>query len=699
MNFKNYLIRFDNNLSWGKLLSIIKNFNKNLIQKYRFIFIPNLQPKDFIEFWIYFMILLSALFTRFWDLGIRPMHHDESIHAISAWNLFTQGIYNHHPMVHGPFQIEATSLLFLIFGDSDFTARILYAFAGTILVMLPILLRPFIGRYGALVASLLLLISPSLLYYSRFARNDILMCLWTLSLFTVVWRYIKFGKDKYLYLSTLFLVALFCTKENAYFTVFIMCSYIGYGFISVQWQSVSKSVSILGKHPHNVFFQWSYLLFNKLYFGVKNSVSRKSSITILVFALTLPLTSGFIGLLQDWIPFILISSTESTQITGLPVGGGVVIAFLIILILFSISFLLGWQWNKKKWVVCFLIFWVVWIALYTTGFSNWNGISSGLWQSVGYWIVQQDVGRGAQPMYYYFVIGLLYDFLPMLFSLVALIYYWGKRDTFAKFLLFWVVSSALIYTFASEKMPWLLVHMTLPMIMISGKFLGEQFNRLGIISSLLNGKLEFSKDRLKSFIVASVFIVLFLLTLRASLIANFLNSAIPVEMLVYTATTPDISDISNTVSVYQNDKTENFSAFQITVDETSGFAWPWVWYFRNNTNVSYTSLNNISDTEQFVDQNRILLVHEQNRFDDESFWFVRKIKHRWWFPENETYRNITFGQLLKGSLDQKTRNRAFRYFLYRDMPADIGSENAYLYIPKNFIGVKHEIFKKLLFEN
>ena len=223
--------------------------------------------------------------------------------------------------------------------------------------------------------------------------------------------------------------------------------------------------------------------------------------------------------------------------------------------------------------------------------------------------------------------------------------------------------------------------------------------RLGIISSLLNGKLEFSKDRLKSFIVASVFIVLFLLTLRASLIANFLNSAIPVEMLVYTATTPDISDISNTVSVYQNDKTENFSAFQITVDETSGFAWPWVWYFRNNTNVSYTSLNNILDTEQFVDQNRILLVHEQNRFDDESFWFVRKIKHRWWFPENETYRNITFGQLLKGSLDQKTRNRAFRYFLYRDMPADIGSENAYLYIPKNFIGVKDKIFKKLLFEN
>jgi len=699
MHFKDYLIRFDNNISWGKLLSIFINQNKNFIQKYRFIFVPKLQPKDFIEFWIYFIILFLTLFTRFWDLGIRPMHHDESIHAISAWNLFTQGIYNHHPMVHGPFQIEATSVLFLIFGDSDFTARILYAFAGTILVMFPILLRPFIGRYGAIVSSLLLFASPSLLYYSRFARNDILMCLWTLSLFTVLWRYIKFGADKYLYLATILLAALFCTKENAYFTVFIICSFITYGFVLAQWKSTSKAVNILGKHPHNAFLQWSYFLFKKLYLGVKGSLSRKSSVIILVVTLTLPLTSGFIGLFQNWIPLILISSTESTQIIGLPVGGGVVIAFLIIISLFSVSFLLGWRWNKRKWVTCFLIFWAVWIALYTTGFSNWNGISSGLWQSVGYWIVQQDVGRGSQPIYYYFVIGLLYDFLPMIFSLFALIYYWGKQDTFAKFLLFWVFSSALIYTFASEKMPWLLVHITLPMIIISGKFVGEQLNRLGIMSLLLNWKSGLTKDKLKSFIVVSIFIVLFLFTLRASLIANFLNSAIPVEMLVYTATTPDISDIANSVSIYEGYQTDYSSDLQITVDETSGFAWPWVWYFRNNTNVSYTSLDDISDTQQFIDEDRILLVHEQNRFADESFWFVRKIKHRWWFPENETYRNITFTQILRGSFDQKTRNKVLRYFLYRDMPADIGSEDAYLYIPKNFIGVKDKAFKKLLFEN
>ena len=309
---------------------------------------------------------------------------------------------------------------------------------------------------------------------------------------------------------------------------------------------MSKSVSILGKHPHNVFFQWSYLLFNKLYFGVKNSVSRKSSITILVFALTLPLTSGFIGLLQDWIPFILISSTESTQITGLPVGGGVVIAFLIILILFSISFLLGWQWNKKKWVVCFLIFWVVWIALYTTGFSNWNGISSGLWQSVGYWIVQQDVGRGAQPMYYYFVIGLLYDFLPMLFSLVALIYYWGKRDTFAKFLLFWVVSSALIYTFASEKMPWLLFNITVPMIFLSGKFLGDLLTALNLKR----------KPVYMSILVSAICIILtfnLLITYRV----NFINSDIPKEMLVYTQTSPDLKSISNAIHTYQNSSNQD----------------------------------------------------------------------------------------------------------------------------------------------
>lgn len=36
--------------------------------------------------WI--LIIIFTLFTRFYDLGTKPLHHDESMHAFYAWKLF-----------------------------------------------------------------------------------------------------------------------------------------------------------------------------------------------------------------------------------------------------------------------------------------------------------------------------------------------------------------------------------------------------------------------------------------------------------------------------------------------------------------------------------------------------------------------------------------------------------------------------------
>ena len=95
---------------------------------------------NFLETFSYSGIFIIALFMRFWDLGSRAVHHDESLHSYYSWLLSSGNGYIHDPMMHGPFQIEATSALFIIFGDSDYTSRILYAFAGTILVVIPFFL-------------------------------------------------------------------------------------------------------------------------------------------------------------------------------------------------------------------------------------------------------------------------------------------------------------------------------------------------------------------------------------------------------------------------------------------------------------------------------------------------------------------------------------------------------------------------------
>ena len=62
-----------------------------------------------------------------------------------------------------------------------------------ILIALPILLRGerHLGRWGALTASTLFLISPALLYQSRYIRHDIFTVVGALVLFIAIMRYIE----------------------------------------------------------------------------------------------------------------------------------------------------------------------------------------------------------------------------------------------------------------------------------------------------------------------------------------------------------------------------------------------------------------------------------------------------------------------------------------------------------------------------
>ena len=101
------------------------------------------------------------------------LHHDESLHAVYSWYLYVGKGYVHDPMMHGPFLFELNALVYFLLGATDATARVAPALFGTILVGLPYFLRDRVGRTGALVGSVLLTFSPTILYYSRFIRHDI----------------------------------------------------------------------------------------------------------------------------------------------------------------------------------------------------------------------------------------------------------------------------------------------------------------------------------------------------------------------------------------------------------------------------------------------------------------------------------------------------------------------------------------------
>jgi len=168
-------------------------------------------------------------------------------------------------------------------------------------------------------------------------------------------------------------------------------------------------------------------------------------------------------------------------ISGLPVGAGsnaVPVSLLVAAGLLAgglaISLYVGVRWLGKSWLVCAAIFYGIWATLYTTMFSNFAGLFSGAWQGMGYWIAQQDFARGNQPWYYYFVGLSVYELLPVMFGLVAFVYFLRKGDVTGLAFSFWAGVNLLGYTVASEKMPWLLVNITLPFILLSGMFLDRK---------------------------------------------------------------------------------------------------------------------------------------------------------------------------------------------------------------------------------
>ncbi|MBN1284276.1 MAG: TIGR03663 family protein [Anaerolineae bacterium] len=172
----------------------------------------------------YVVIFIAAVLTRFIDLGVTAMSHDESLHTKYSWYLYHDGNYGHTPMMHGPLLFHMTALSYFLFGDNDFTSRIYVAVIGVALVMIPLLFRRWIGRAAALVASVLLLISPYILYYSRYIRHDIPAILYALLMVWAAFSYIedRERKPKWLYIIALSMILLLASKEVSFFYIAIV---------------------------------------------------------------------------------------------------------------------------------------------------------------------------------------------------------------------------------------------------------------------------------------------------------------------------------------------------------------------------------------------------------------------------------------------------------------------------------------------
>jgi len=403
-------------------------------------------------------IVLLAGALRFWDLGDMALHHDESLHARYTWLLFDGQGYQHDPLMHGPFQFHAGALVYFLFGASDATSRFLPAIFGTILVAMPYLLRKQIGMPAVLIAAVLLAFSPTLLYFSRFYRNEAYMLVWTLGMAVCVWRYLDEGRDRYLYALAALLALSFATKEVTFITAALFLVFLDLTFAveigrRKEGEEVSGSFAALRTllvAPVAWLIAAGWPLIGRAPFGLQR-MPRSGEALLVIGTLALPQYAAGIQVL----PFV---GDKGYQVAAEDTLKEVTVVSLMLLTLYA-----GLLWKPRVWLIAAAAFYVPYVLLYTTFFTNPDGFFSGTWNSLDYWLEQHHVQRGDQPPYYYALLTPLYEFLPLLLALGGAAWLVLRGDSLRRWLVFWLAGIFVALTIAGEKMPWLEAHIALPL--------------------------------------------------------------------------------------------------------------------------------------------------------------------------------------------------------------------------------------------
>lgn len=115
--------------------------------------------------WVLLLLLATAL--RLVGLGAAPLSSAEATQALAAYQTAHGGGISPEVRTISPLLFHANVLLFALFHGGDGLARLVHALCGVGLAMSPLLLRRYLGRWGALGSGLLLALSPTLLALSR----------------------------------------------------------------------------------------------------------------------------------------------------------------------------------------------------------------------------------------------------------------------------------------------------------------------------------------------------------------------------------------------------------------------------------------------------------------------------------------------------------------------------------------------------
>jgi uncharacterized protein (TIGR03663 family) len=599
-----------------------------------------------IAFWS--VILLGAV-LRFWGLGDKPLHHDESLHAYFSMQLMhdlenwsscfngTRACYKYDPLLHGPFQFHAIALVYKIsellgapdHGINTTTVRIVAATLGTVLIGLPYFLRNRLGTVGAWLASFMLAVSPSMVYYSRFAREDIYMACFTLLMVVGVACYLSTRQAKWLILAAWGFALSYATNEATFLTIAVFGSFLG---ALVAWElGACWSVRSHFNEQQTSWYRWI--------------PQNSSPITLLAYFILLGIFAKvFFGWLENLSHYIVNHLSVSNQfVANLKTDTIPVILLLGVALCGYVFYRLWHEMHEqddaaaterrglaahidpqrqplldaivtmpwKYWFLSLVVAWLTFLVLFTVVFTNiWGGITDGIWQGLYYWLQQQQVARGGEPWYYYILLIPLYEQIGVVFGLAGCVRCLLRPTRFRLFLVYWFIGNLFIYSWAAEKMPWLSIHIVLPMILLAAVALEPAVVRLACFIKERRSSTAPSPEAVSAeheaqavaglpvrrkvsglagggaALTVVLAVLLLLPTLQNMYQLSYIHQAdAPHEMMIYVQTTTDVNIVMAKIDAL--DQKLDGGNHTLSIGVIQDATWPFAWYLRDYTKVCF----------------------------------------------------------------------------------------------------------------
>jgi len=631
------------------------------------------------------IVVVFILFTRLYDLDRKALMHDECMFAYYSWHLAMKGDYLYQPILHGPLLQNMNALMFIVLGDTTYMMRFFPALCGILLFVVLYGFRERFDKNGMTALLVLAALSPFLMFYSRFCRNDIPFALFSLLILFFYWKFFREGGGKNLIFAILSSVTLICIKENQliyFFTIFTFAGLlflvdIIQGFTENKRLKYGGSPSCFENHapvipvkPLPVICLAGGTLITMTGIWGKLADLRLLGFVGLVFYFALMLREYSRVLTSD--KGRVNSAGPCMFIIAMNALAAVFFCWVLYLDLFSGLFTLKWtilrfaalylvwfvfflvialamlrDWGREKLLKRFVISLgehypyliaglafscVLYLVLFTTWFKYPKNPLLLYKETFEYWVGQHKEHRISGPFHYYLPILAVYD-LPVLLiiisgafatllryravrrivlplyavicllilmyflknplsekawkaiysifhmttlfhlflfatvsvmgTLLTVLHLW-KKDRLKAFLIYWSMGSFLGYAYAGEKVPWVAVHIALPLVMLAAAYI-QDFMKTGAFLR-------------KPGIWYAVFCLFAVWNLKSAVIVSFVNHSNIAERMIYSHAPEDVPLIAEQV---KRISFELGTREQTKILVKGWSIWPMRWYLRH----------------------------------------------------------------------------------------------------------------------